>query len=95
MSKHQVQFQKGFSLVDFMGQYGTEAQCADALFKARWPSGFRCPACGGDRHSLVKTRDLLPRLGLPPPSLADRRAAVRADQAAAHHVVFGHPLVHL
>ena len=58
MSKNQVQFQKGLSLVDFMGQYGTEAQCADALFKARWPSGLRCPACGGDRHSVVKTSGL-------------------------------------
>jgi transposase-like protein len=58
VSKNQVQFQKGFSLVDFMEHYGTEAQCADALFKARWPSGFQCPACGGRRHSLVKTRDL-------------------------------------
>ena len=60
MRKHQVPCQKCFSLVDCMGQYGTEAQCADALFKARWPSGCRCPACGGDRHSLVKTRDLYP-----------------------------------
>lgn len=58
MAKNQAQFQKGFSLVDFMEHYGTEAQCADALFKARWPSGFRCPVCGCDRHSLVKTRDL-------------------------------------
>jgi len=41
-----------------MGRYGTEAQCADALFKARWPQGFRCPACGGDRYSVVKTRSL-------------------------------------
>jgi transposase-like protein len=58
MAKNPVQFQKGFSLVDFMGRYGTEAQCADALFKARWPQGFRCPACGGSRHSVVKTRSL-------------------------------------
>jgi hypothetical protein len=60
MSKNQVQFQKGFSLVDFMQHYGTEAQCAEALFKDRWPSRFRCPACGGGRHCLVKTRDLYP-----------------------------------
>jgi len=58
MKKNQVQFQKGFSLADFMELYGTEAQCADALFKARWPSGFQCPACGGGRHSVVKTRSL-------------------------------------
>ncbi len=58
MKKNPVQFQKGFSLADFMDHYGTEAQCADALFKARWPSGFLCPACGGGRHSVVKTRNL-------------------------------------
>ncbi len=32
MKKNPVQFQKGFSLADFMDHYGTEAQCADALF---------------------------------------------------------------
>lgn len=58
MKKNQVQFQKGFSLLDFMEHYGTEAQCAGALFKARWPSGFQCPVCGGGRHSVVKTRSL-------------------------------------
>lgn len=58
MKKNQVQFQKGFSLAGFIKQYGTENQCAEALFKARWPSGFRCPTCGGSRYSVVKTRNL-------------------------------------
>lgn len=58
MKKNEVQFQKGFSLTDFMGKYGTEAQCAKALFQARWPSGFRCPSCGGPRYSMIKTRTL-------------------------------------
>jgi transposase-like protein len=58
MKKNQVQFQKGLSLADFIKHYGTEGQCTDALFKARWPSGFQCPACGGGRHSRVKTRKL-------------------------------------
>ena len=30
---------------EFMSCYGTEQQCADALFAARWPAGFRCPRC--------------------------------------------------
>ena len=58
MKKNRVQFQRGFSLAEFIKQYGTEAQCAEALFKARWPSGFQCPACGSGRYSVVKTRNL-------------------------------------
>ena len=58
MKKNQVQFQKGFSLPDFIKEYGTEAQCTEALFQTRWPSGFQCPSCGGGRYSLVKTRNL-------------------------------------
>jgi transposase-like protein len=58
MRKNQVQFQKGFSLTDFMKKYGTETQCAEALFQARWPSGFQCPTCGGSRYSMIKTRNL-------------------------------------
>ena len=46
MPKNQVQFQKGQSLRDFLKLYGTELQCAQAVFQARWPQGFRCPACG-------------------------------------------------
>ena len=58
MKKNPIQFQKGFSLMDFLKRYGTEAQCAEALFQARWPSGFQCPRCGGGRYSVVKTRHL-------------------------------------
>ncbi len=46
MPKNHVQFQKGQSLRDFLKLYGTELQCAQAVFQARWPQGFRCPACG-------------------------------------------------
>ena len=42
MSKNQVQFQKGYSVVEFIKDYGTEEQCSQALFKWRWPDGFRC-----------------------------------------------------
>ena len=58
MKKNPIQFQKGFSLPDFVKRYGTESQCAEALFQARWPSGFQCPSCGGRRYSVVKTRNL-------------------------------------
>jgi transposase-like protein len=58
MSKNQVQFQKGFSLLDLFKNYGTEDQCAKALFKWRWPDGFRCQQCGSGAHSALKTRKL-------------------------------------
>ena len=58
MSKNKVQFQTGYSLIELFKNYGTENQCADALFKWRWPVGFRCPQCGSGRHSVVKTRKL-------------------------------------
>ena len=34
-----------------MQQYGTEGKAYRALYKARWPHGFRCPACGDRRRS--------------------------------------------
>lgn len=58
MSKNQVQFQKGYSLLDVFKNYGTEDQCAEALFKWRWPYGFRCSWCGSGSHCVLKTRKL-------------------------------------
>jgi transposase-like protein len=58
MPKNKVQFQRGYSLLELFKDYGTENQCSEALFKWRWPSGFRCPHCGSGRHSVVKTRKL-------------------------------------
>lgn len=40
-----VQFQPGLSLTEFMDRYGTEAKCYRALYRCRWPKGFRCPKC--------------------------------------------------
>ncbi len=51
-SKNQVQFQKGYSLIDFFTNYGSEDQCTEALFKWRWPDVRRqltCPV--GDNYS--------------------------------------------
>lgn len=45
MAMNRVQFQAGLSMPAFMVQYGTEAKCRRALFRSRWPRGFRCPAC--------------------------------------------------
>ncbi|MHB1274243.1 MAG: IS1595 family transposase, partial [Rhodanobacter sp.] len=51
MAMNRVQFQPGLSMVEFMQQYGTEAKCYRALYRARWPQGFRCPACSERRRS--------------------------------------------
>ncbi|MGH8115417.1 MAG: IS1595 family transposase [Rhodanobacteraceae bacterium] len=51
MAMNRVQFQKGLSMAEFMAHYGTEAKCRRALYHARWPRGFRCPACGDRRRS--------------------------------------------
>ncbi len=34
------------SFVEFQKQFDSEEACAAYLFSARWPDGFRCPACG-------------------------------------------------
>lgn len=51
MGINRVQFQKGLSMAEFFGSYGTEAQCHEALVASRWPEGFVCPCCGEKAHS--------------------------------------------
>ncbi|SCZ84617.1 IS1595 family transposase [Nitrosomonas mobilis] len=51
MAMNKIQFQAGLSLHEFLHQYGTEAQCEAALFAARWPHGWRCLRCDGERYS--------------------------------------------
>lgn len=51
MSMNLIQFQHGLSLAEFLRQYGSEAQCRRAFYRARWPKGFRCSACGDRRRS--------------------------------------------
>lgn len=54
MSINAVQFQPGLSLPEFVKRYGTEAKCYRALYRWRWPQGFRCPACDGRARSRFK-----------------------------------------
>lgn len=51
MAMNQVQFQPGLSMAQFIQQYGTVAKCYRALYRARWPQGFRCPRCNGRPRS--------------------------------------------
>jgi transposase-like protein len=51
MPQNKIQFQHGMSLSELISRYGTEEKCEAALQKARWPTGFVCPACGQREHS--------------------------------------------
>jgi transposase-like protein len=51
MSINPVQFQLGLSMNEFIVRYGTEAKCYRALYRWRWPQGFRCPDCAGRARS--------------------------------------------
>ena len=53
MSSHKIQFQQGMSIPEFLSCFGTEAQCAQAIERTRWPQGFRCPKCSSPQHYLV------------------------------------------
>ena len=59
MAKNRVQFQKGYSLFEFMAQYSTEEQCWQTLFKWRFPQGYICRECGNRSYCVLKSRRLL------------------------------------
>src|SRR3954449_10012616 len=40
----------------FLAQFGTDEQCREYLFKARWPDGFRCVACDHDDAYALRTK---------------------------------------
>lgn len=37
------------NLVEFETRFSTEAACREYLVSLRWPNGFRCPRCGGQK----------------------------------------------
>ena len=53
VSDSQILLQHGMSIPEFLARFGTEAQCAEAAKRARWPDGFRCPRCSGGEHHAV------------------------------------------
>lgn len=53
MAFNRIQFQPGMSIPEFLRSFGTEAQCAEAVKVARWPSGFRCTRCNSADHYVV------------------------------------------
>lgn len=56
MPKNKVQFQKGLSLPQFLADFGTESQCEQALFQARWPQGLACLRCAGTSFCRLSSR---------------------------------------
>ena len=58
MARNRVQFQKGYSLTQFMDEYGTEEKCTEAVFRWRWPNGFVCPRCEHTGHWRHQSRAL-------------------------------------
>ncbi len=54
MAMNRIQFQPGLSMPEFHKDFGTEAQCEQALESARWPSGVHCPRCDGTAHYVVR-----------------------------------------
>lgn len=55
MARQWIQFQHGMSLTEFVAAFGTQAQCEEALRRARWPEGFECPACHSAQYWLVRS----------------------------------------
>ena len=45
-------------MAEFNRLYGSEEQCHAALVQMRWPDGFKCPKCGGQRYSYLAPKRL-------------------------------------
>lgn len=58
MTYNPMLFQRGLSMAQFLERFGSESQCFQAAFTARWPNGFECPECGGRDYCLLSTRVL-------------------------------------
>ena len=47
------------TILEFESRFATEDACREYLFKLRWPNGFRCPRCQGERSWLTQRGLLL------------------------------------
>ncbi|MBW5448127.1 hypothetical protein GE107_18885 [Cohnella sp. CFH 77786] len=48
----------GLPFEAFCQQFDSDQACAEALFQARWPDGFRCPSCSYPHYYLIRSRRL-------------------------------------
>ena len=46
------------TIMEFQERFPDEAACLDYLAASRWPEGYRCPACGGERAWVLERRHL-------------------------------------
>ena len=46
------------TILEFQERFATEEACREYLFASRWPEGFRCPSCGGNRAGAETRRHL-------------------------------------
>ncbi len=56
MARRRVDFPK--DLLEFQRRFGTEEACEAYLVECRWPDGFRCPKCGGEKAWVQSARRL-------------------------------------
>lgn len=59
MAQNTVQYQRGLSLPEFIGEYGSQEQCEDLVCGWHWPNGFVCPRCRGSWHSEFRRQQRL------------------------------------
>lgn len=43
-------------MATFVATFSEEAACERALLEARFPGGYRCPRCGGESYSMMRSR---------------------------------------
>lgn len=43
-------------MATFVSTFSDEAACEDVLLGMRFPGGYRCPRCGGESYSMMRTR---------------------------------------
>jgi transposase-like protein len=53
MAYNPIQFQQGMLLPEFLQSFGTEAAFAEAVRRARSPSGFVCPRSKAGAYCIV------------------------------------------
>jgi hypothetical protein len=46
------------SILEFQERFSDENACLEYLAASRWPEGYRCPACGGERAWVLTRRHL-------------------------------------
>lgn len=46
------------TIVEFQERFSDDAACLDYLAASRWPDGYRCPVCGGERSWVLERRHL-------------------------------------